>query len=234
MAGVPVFGYKFKHEPLELTRPAIRVFQILPGPGTIRCLMKQVDLDSERTAWSYVWGDSEPSQVILFNERLFHVRQNLHDFLLQMRKDEFLEPLRVDALCIDQSNTSERHHQIQQMGSIYKGARTVVSWLGQGNASAAQFVQFARMVSGKVTEKRAARLGTTKSTDSGNLFYLTVHRHRWEAEFYQRVKTFCYLEYFTRTWIVPEAFLAPELHTAIYGDINVAWVDLKHIILTCI
>lgn len=28
--------------------------------------------------------------------------------------------------------------------------------------------------------------------------------------------------------------LAPTFHTAIYGDISVAWADLKHIILTCI
>ena len=46
--------------------------------------------------------------------------------------------------------------------------------------------------------------------------------------------TFCWLEYFTRTWIVQEVFLAPEVHTAIYGDVGIAWVDLKHILLTCI
>ena len=197
--------------------------------------MKQVDLDSERTACSYVWGDSEPSQVILINDGLFRVRQNLHDFLLQMRKDNFLGPLWVDALCIDQSNTSERNNQVQQMGSIYRDARTVVSWLGQGNASAAQFMQFARSVSKEVTEQRADRLRTTKSTNFKVLFYLSVHRHRWEfAEFFQSAITFCHLKYFTRTWIVQEVLLAPTVHTAIYGDISVAWVDLKQIILTCI
>lgn len=235
MAETPVLGHIFKHEPLDQTRPGIRVFQILPGTGTIRCLMKQVDLDSERTACSYVWGDSEPSQLILINERLFPVRQNLHDLLLQMRKDNFLNPLWVDALYVDQSNTSERNNQVQQMGSIYRDARAVVSWLGQGNASAAQFMQFARIISKEVTDKRADRLGTTKSTNSKVLFYLSVHRYRWEfAEFYQSVITFCHLKYFTRTWIVQEVLLAPTVHTAIYGDINVAWVDLKHIVLTCI
>lgn len=117
MAETPVLGYTFKHESLDQTRPGIRVFQILPGTGTIRCLMKQVGLDSERTACSYVWGDSEPSHVILINEGLFRVRQNLHDFLLQMRKDNFLEPLWVDALCIDQSNTLERNNQMHEQWS---------------------------------------------------------------------------------------------------------------------
>ena len=229
----------FKHEPLDLTRPTIRVFTILPGTGTIRCLMKQVDLDSDRTACSYVWGDQEPSQVILINERPFYIRENLHDFLLQMRKDEGLKPLWVDALCIDQSNTSERNHQVQQMGSIYRGARAVVSWFGQGEPSVAQFMQFARIVSKEVTEKRAARLGTTKSANPAVLFYLSVNRHRWDrdrwevVDFSDRVEAFCGLEYFSRTWIVPEVFLAPAVHMAIYEDVSVAWVDLKDTILTC-
>ena len=68
-----------------------------------------------------------------------------------MRRDEFLKPLWVDALCFDQSN-SERNHQVRQMGSIFGGARAVVSWLGQGNASAAQFMRFARMVSREMAE----------------------------------------------------------------------------------
>ena len=234
MAEVMAMSNSFRHEPLDLTSSAIRVFTILPGSGTIRCSLKHVDLDSDRTACSYVWGDPEPSQVILINEEPFHIRKNLHDFLLQMRKDEFLKPLWVDAICIDQSNTSERNHQVQQMGSIYRGARAVVSWLGQGEPSVAQFMQFARTVSKEVTEKRAARLGTTQNADSAVLFYLSVHRHRWVvAQFSDSVTAFCCLEYFTRTWIVPEVFLAPAFHTAFYGDVSVAWVDLKHTLLTC-
>lgn len=36
----------------------------------------------------------------------------------------------VDALCIDQSNDSEKTQQVQQMGTIYKTAAAVVLWLG--------------------------------------------------------------------------------------------------------
>ena len=245
MAEPPVIFQKFKHEPLDLTRSAIRVFYILPGTGIISCSMKHVDLNSERTACSYVWGDSQPSRAILINKRPFLIRENLHDFILRMRKDEYLKPLWVDALCIDQSNTSERNHQVRQMGSIYRDARAVISWLGQGHPIAAEFMQFARIVSKEVAEERAARLGTSKSTKFTTLFYRSVDRHRWDGhrwslhrwelpEFDLWVETFCYLEYFTRTWIVQEVFLAPEVHTAIYGDISIAWVDLKHIVLACI
>ena len=178
MAEIPLIGHDFEHEPLDLTRQSIRVFQILPGTGTVRCLMKHVEMDSERTAVSYVWGDEEPSQVILINERPFYVRDNLHNFLIQMRNDEFLKPLWVDALCIDQANTSERNHQVQQMGSIYRDANAMISWLGQGNASAAQFMQIAIVLLKKVAEERAARLGTGKKTDTGDLLYLVMTRLR--------------------------------------------------------
>ena len=47
------------------------------------------------------------------------------------------------------------------------------------------------------------------------------------------MRTFCYIEYFIRTWIVQEVLFATKAHTAIYGDIYILWVDLKQIILTC-
>jgi hypothetical protein len=37
----------------------------------------------------------------------------------------------IDALCIDQANTHERQHQVQQMGQIYAKAKEVVVWLGK-------------------------------------------------------------------------------------------------------
>jgi hypothetical protein len=36
----------------------------------------------------------------------------------------------IDALCIDQSNVSERNHQVAQMSQIYSNAWRVISWLG--------------------------------------------------------------------------------------------------------
>ena len=233
MPETSVLDNAFQHESLDLTRPTIRVIQILPGTGTLMCLMKQVEIKSEHTAVSYVWGNAEPSWVILINDKPFYIRQNLHDFLIQMRKRSVLEPLWVDALCIDQSNILERNHQVKQLGSIFRDAHTVISWLGQGDDRAVQFMQVAVAVSKEVAEQRAARLGTTRGTDTG-LYYLSVHRHRFEvAEFFQAVLTFCNIEYFNRTWIVQEVFLATGIHTAIYGDISLDWVDLKLVILTC-
>jgi hypothetical protein len=68
----------------------------------------------------------------------FPVRQNLLDFLQMMQKtaprdDGIFDPGRgywIDALCIDQNNTSEKIHQVAQMGSIFSKAELVHVWLG--------------------------------------------------------------------------------------------------------
>lgn len=87
------------------------------------------DLPSYRCL-SYAWGDPEDPFVIMINGKIFWVRRNLHDFLAIARETISRTYLWIDALCIDQSNTSERNHQVQQMGRIYSIADTVLVWLG--------------------------------------------------------------------------------------------------------
>jgi len=44
--------------------------------------------------------------------------------------DGRLAYLWIDALCIDQENVTERSHQVNLMGTIYKSAKRVLVWLG--------------------------------------------------------------------------------------------------------
>jgi hypothetical protein len=58
------------------------------------------------------------------------ITKNLCAVLLQFRRDGHLEPLWVDAVCIDQENPNERSSQVQIMGEIYSTARATLAWLG--------------------------------------------------------------------------------------------------------
>ncbi|OAG06026.1 HET-domain-containing protein [Paraphaeosphaeria sporulosa] len=49
-------------------------------------------------------------------------------FLLEYRRRGTKMPLWVDAVCIDQSNTSERTYQVRMMDRIYSEAECVVVW----------------------------------------------------------------------------------------------------------
>ena len=60
------------------------------------------------------------------------ISQNLYDFLAVARRKRWLHKwFWIDALCIDQSNTTERSHQVAHMGHIYAHALKVIVWLGQ-------------------------------------------------------------------------------------------------------
>lgn len=78
---------------------------------------------------------------MLLREGEFEVSKNLHDFLdsLRSRVEDTGEDLAgwrnsehlwIDQLCIDQRSTTERKQQVPLMKSIYKGAETVIIWLG--------------------------------------------------------------------------------------------------------
>ena len=125
---------EFQHQPLDHGVQSIRVIQILPDlttDGMIQCHITHTTTQADYSCLSYVWGPRFPGKVIVVNGKSFWVRQNLFDFLEQIRS--MAKPTNrtwVDALCIDQANVSERNHQVQQMGDIYAKARCVYIWLG--------------------------------------------------------------------------------------------------------
>lgn len=45
-------------------------------------------------------------------------------------KSELLDGFWIDAICLDQSNSIERNHQVSQMHNIYLEADTVLTWFG--------------------------------------------------------------------------------------------------------
>ncbi|KAF1850460.1 HET-domain-containing protein [Cucurbitaria berberidis CBS 394.84] len=79
---------------------------------------------------SYTWGDPFEEYAVRVNDKTFLVRRNLWDFLEMARNQLSDTFLWIDALCIDQTNTSERNHQVQQMGNIFTRAKSVLAWLG--------------------------------------------------------------------------------------------------------
>lgn len=83
----------------------------------------------EYVALSYTWGDADLVKEILLDGELFHVRENLWDFLNRARQTCLMEYLWIDALCINQSKAGEGNHQVAMMGDIYSRAERVIVWL---------------------------------------------------------------------------------------------------------
>jgi hypothetical protein len=125
----------FRHDPLDLSKSSLRFVRLEPrlsAGGLIQCTIAHTTVEASYVCLSYRWGPLSPSTDILINGKIFSVRENLWDFLSMARENDQLQsqPFWIDALCIDQANTTEKNHQVAQMGQVFSGATCVHVWLG--------------------------------------------------------------------------------------------------------
>jgi hypothetical protein len=80
-------------------------------------------------ALSYTWGNSAEPEKIVVNGHKISVRCNLFESLKWLRYHGYHEPIWIDALCIDQTNLSEKEAQVQLMGKIYNLAREILIYI---------------------------------------------------------------------------------------------------------
>ena len=79
---------------------------------------------------SYTWGPPTPTLPVLINGAIHHVRQNLHDFLLEACRRGHEHCTWIDQVSIAQEDPTERIQQVSMMHEIYRGADKVILWLG--------------------------------------------------------------------------------------------------------
>lgn len=120
----------------------IRLLDIHPGAwdDEIVCSMRVVSLNHRPIyrALSYVWGDEHPKDVVRIEDEELLVSPNLHAALRRMRYHglDLVTSIFADALCINQSDMTERNHQVTLMGGVYSQCVEVIVWLGELEHSA--------------------------------------------------------------------------------------------------
>lgn len=116
--------------PLENTEIRILTIQLGLKSDPIICTLSHTQIYATAyTALSYCWGDSNDSVPITVNNCIVPVTQNLFAALLELRWQAYTV-IWVDALCINQADTTERNHQILRMRDIYYTASQTIAWLG--------------------------------------------------------------------------------------------------------
>jgi hypothetical protein len=112
---------------LEL-QPAVSISSPLNG----RLRSSRIgELNYNYEALSYVWGDVSKSVDLFCEGRVMGITQNLDSALRHVRYSDRPRYLWVDAVCINQSDTTERGHQVRLMRSIYKSAWQVLVWIAE-------------------------------------------------------------------------------------------------------
>jgi hypothetical protein len=167
----------------------------LQRPAQISCILYSVNLITRPpfVALSYMWGTDSATKEILINSKCFLVRQNLWDFLVRMQQAEmrYRVPLWIDAICIDQSEITERNHQVSLMGEIYTNARLVISWLGLSDGRYRQGLEWCE------------QLWSLRHRNSQAWPHTTIQR-------YDIIRLYDD-EYWSRTWIIQEVVLPPDV-----------------------
>ena len=132
--GVADNGFSsFTHRPLDQSRSSIRIIRILSKRLKFGLRHASTVVCTSSHCTSYVWGSPETECLIVVNGKLLRVRENLYWFLSTANnviKQSTSTWYWIDVLCIDQSNTTERNHQVAQMGTIYSQAQGVSIWMG--------------------------------------------------------------------------------------------------------
>jgi len=119
----------------DLGEGQIRVLRLRRGSlgDPVDCELHTVKLNSPGPfeAISYAWGypDYKKEEITCWGQPL-HVSPSLYTALLHFRQEETDRDLWADAICIDQSNDSEKGRQVNIMGTIYSCATRVLVWLG--------------------------------------------------------------------------------------------------------
>jgi hypothetical protein len=140
----------YLNTPLDTSKSEIRLLLLdafSVRSGTFFCEMKSFPLTETGpfTSLSYAWGNPEDCTSIYVNYHDVRVTKTLESALRHIHKANFKEGSKdefrsgylavwADALCIDQSSTIEKSHQVGMMMSIYEKASQVVVWLGEANS----------------------------------------------------------------------------------------------------
>lgn len=123
----------YTHESIDYKQSTLRLIRVHPRLSqrrNIQCSISHATIKDKYTCISYVWGPNDVKHMIEINGQAFYVQSNLFKFLQVARRQYPNVPFWIDALSIDQENSHERNHQVQQMGSIYSQASCVLAWMG--------------------------------------------------------------------------------------------------------
>ncbi|KAK3995919.1 heterokaryon incompatibility protein-domain-containing protein [Cladorrhinum sp. PSN332] len=222
---------------LDASKREIRLLEIqdvLPDdPSIVQCRLRHIVLDDNPipfSAISYMWGASGDGGTLKVDGKLITVTESAWEVLDAMRSRSRGELFWIDTVCIDQSNTKERNHQVMMMRDIYSSAERVYVWLGRGTKHtlfAMEMVSNGNLVDTITTcrpflvrQGLQSRSSETRSECMQAIYKLQCLQSGLD-EIWRN-------PYWNRLWIVQEIVLAKEVYV-IQGGQKLSWDELRQV-----
>jgi hypothetical protein len=204
----------YRYSPLG-SHKNIRLINLEPASSSadmLRCKIEIAELEQARQTYdalSYVWGQARFSSCLYIDsgsqvqDTVLRVTPNLAVALRRLRSASQRRIIWADAVCIDQENGLEKAHQVDMMAQIYRSARCVCVYLGQGVPEVEQCMEFIWSLAYLSTLKEGGLVSHDASENS------TMVRAALQTTFgtddFRPVCAFLELPWFKRRWVVQEA-----------------------------
>ncbi|KAI8630978.1 hypothetical protein F5Y19DRAFT_41698 [Xylariaceae sp. FL1651] len=212
----------FRHEELSDSESHFRLLQIISVPTAVASLQEDCPgskfVECKLTTWpmaeapsyhaiSYTWGDANSMAWIKVNGTYMRVRQNCEDMLQQVFQHESPQAyVWVDAICINQDNSSEKSRQVSKIGEIYRNAERVLACVGAHDEHSRFLIETLHQHSELFIQASTYAHQNSKMVDIAN--------GHWQINFRDPRRlghAFCEFlcrPYFQRVWTLQELWLA--------------------------
>ena len=116
----------------------------MPKSTPLECEILHVSLDEQPSffALSYAWGDSGVVRPVHVGDARLNITANLYQALSALLRDDQPVVVWADALCINQTDDTEKSWQVGGMRQIYEAAAEVLVWLGPDYDGAGEVLRY--------------------------------------------------------------------------------------------
>jgi hypothetical protein len=211
----------------------IRLLELLPGQGSelIVCNLRQASLlDSPKyEVISYCWSDPSDWTSILCNNKWLSIPKTLLGALHGLRYSDAPRILWADAICINQSDTSERNRQVQFMRTIYSQSQGTLIWLGEpgrdGEGAISFMARVAISIGLEVLKPRGDCLTSSLVYFRNSQNLKCTVRSPFSSGFYIELIGMLRNPWFQRAWVVQEVAVSSKA-TVVWGFEQCEWTEL--------
>jgi Heterokaryon incompatibility protein (HET) len=217
----------------QLSSPtSIRVLNLLPCPARLqdkqlKCTLEEVSLDNNPTfqALSYTWGENLFPCTLLCGSHGIKITQNLQHTLQHFRQPDKELRIWIDAICINQSDTEEKSHQIPLMEEIYRKASNVLIWLGKESEGSEEAIHYLTRIGRKFLDRGGPILEPKLEQNCEE--HGPANKELWEevyndSDMTKKTEVIWARAWFSRRWIIQEIAFA-RAATVHCGTEKIEW-----------